>query len=196
MSVSARTPHTRTGARAHRPGAPAGARTPGPGDGRPAAGIGRITLARTGGGAGPDWGAYVLAYTSTLLPDGSRAALVAATTPDDPALDPAWGLRLAPTRWSDPGNARRPVWEYAAAAAPPKSATEPVGRWEQRLAVYLLTAALTPRLIPTRATVDLPTADWKATIDRTVHLDVPHAGHTRVSIGRLTACAPKENLAR
>ncbi|MDG9703842.1 hypothetical protein [Streptomyces sp. DH37] len=48
---------------------------------------------------------------------------------------PGLGLRLAPTRWSDPGSARRPVWEYVAAATPPKGATEPVGRWEQRLTV-------------------------------------------------------------
>jgi hypothetical protein len=155
-----------------------------------------VTLARTGGGAGPDWGAYVLAYTSTLQPDGTRAALVAAAVPDDPMLDPAWGLRLAPTCWSAPSSARRPVWEYAAAAAPPKGATESAGRWEQRLAVYLLTAALAPRLIPTRASVDLPTAAWEAAIDRTVHLDTPHAGHTRIQIGRLTACTPKENPTR
>ncbi|WP_031511545.1 hypothetical protein, partial [Streptomyces megasporus] len=163
------TSRARPTARAHRPRTT----TAGPRHGgRPAAGTGRVTLARTGGGAGEDWGAYVLAYTSTLLPDSTRAALVAATTPDDPALDPAWGLRLAPTRWSAAGSARRPVWEYAAAATPPKGATEPVARWEQRLAVYLLIAALAPRLIPTRASVDLPAATWQAAVDRTVHLDV------------------------
>ncbi|WP_037733421.1 hypothetical protein, partial [Streptomyces megasporus] len=64
------------------------------------------------------------------------------------------------------------MWEYAAAATPPKGTTEPVARWEQRLAVYLLAAALAPRLIPTRASVDLPAATWQAAVDRTVHLDV------------------------
>ncbi|MGK5450016.1 hypothetical protein [Streptomyces radiopugnans] len=63
-----------------------------------------------------------------------------------------------------------------------KSESEP--RYTQRLAVYLLATALAPRLIPTRASVDLPAA-WEAAIDRTVHLDAPHAGHTRISIGRL-----------
>ncbi|MFP8887814.1 hypothetical protein [Streptomyces mangrovi] len=169
--------------RAHRPHTPTGA---GPRHGgRPAEGTGRVTLARTGGGAGEGWGAYVLAYTSRLLPDGTRAALIAATTPGDPALDPAWGLRLAPTRWSNPGSARRPVWEYAAAATPPQAKSESADRYTQRLAVYLLAAALAPRLIPTRASIDLPAAAWEAAIDRTVHLDAPHAGHTRVSIGRL-----------
>ncbi|MGK5450514.1 hypothetical protein [Streptomyces radiopugnans] len=139
-----------------------------------------MTLARTGGGAGPDRGAYALAYTSRLLPDGTRAALIAATTPEDPALDPAWGLRLAPTRWSDPGSARRPVWEDAAAATPPQAKSESADRYAQRLA-----AALAPRLIPTRASVDLPAATWQAAIDRTVHLDAPHAGHTRIHLGRL-----------
>ncbi|MFP8945218.1 hypothetical protein ACLIYM_27795 [Streptomyces fenghuangensis] len=119
--MPARTRSQAGSARAHRPRTAAGPRH----GGRATAGTGRVTLARTGGGAGPDWGAYVLAYTSTLLPDGTRAALVAATVPDDPALDLAWGLRLAPTRWSTASSARRPVWEYAAAATHPKAPPKP-----------------------------------------------------------------------
>ncbi|NGN63139.1 hypothetical protein G5C51_04355, partial [Streptomyces sp. A7024] len=52
-------------------------------------GAGRVTLERIGGGAGPDWGAYALLYTTRPLPGGLEA-VIAAAPPEQ--LNPAWGL--------------------------------------------------------------------------------------------------------
>ncbi|MEU4496940.1 hypothetical protein AB0F96_26730 [Streptomyces sp. NPDC023998] len=62
---------------------PAGAK-----GGQPLAGTGRVTLSRTGGGAG--FGAYALLYTTRLVPGGGVEAVIAAARPED--TDPAWGL--------------------------------------------------------------------------------------------------------
>ena len=76
-------------------------------------GAGPVTLVRHGGGAGPDWGAYVLLVTTMRLPDGGTEAVIAATAPDQ--VHPGFGLHL-PRPYGPTGSARKPLWEYAAAA--------------------------------------------------------------------------------
>ncbi|MGW3563578.1 hypothetical protein ACWDSL_06695 [Streptomyces sp. NPDC000941] len=160
----------------------------------PLTGSGRVTLARTGGGATLGWGAYILLYTTQPLPGGGRAAIIATTAPDHPDLNPEWGLHQPATRYSEPGTATRPLWEYAAAATPPQG-NESADRYDCRLALYLLTTALEPRLILRPAAVDLPAAAWAIGPYRTIHLPPSdaHAGHTAVRIGRLLTLTPKES---
>ncbi|MEU4901893.1 hypothetical protein AB0B12_37990 [Streptomyces sp. NPDC044780] len=157
-------------------------------------GTGRVTIARTSGGAGPDWGAYILLYTTQLEPDGGRAAVIATTAPDHPDLNPDWQLHRPATRYADPGTATRPLWDYAAAATPPQG-REPAARYELSLALYLLDTALSPRLVPHPAAVDLPTARWEIVPYRTIPLPpgAAHAGHTAVRIGRLATLNPKDS---
>lgn len=154
------------------------------------AGTGRVTLARTGGGAGPDWGAYILLYTTQPQPDGGRAAIIA---PDHPDLNPAWGLHQPANLHADPGTATRPLWDYAAAANTPQG-REPSPRYELRLALYLLDSALGPRLVPHPTAIDLPEAGWEIVPYRPIPLPpgAAHAGHTAVRIGRLVTLTPKE----
>lgn len=160
----------------------------------PLTGSGRVTLARTGGGAAPGWGAYILLYTTQPMPGGGRAAIIATTAPDHPDLNPAWGLHRPATRHSEPGTATRPLWEYAAAATPPQGRSESAAGYDCRLALYLLTTPLAPRLIPRPAAVDLPAAAWAVDLYRTIHLPpgALHAGHTAVCIGRLLTLTSKE----
>ncbi|MEV6133184.1 hypothetical protein AB0M05_41400 [Streptomyces violaceusniger] len=159
----------------------------------PILGTGRVTLARTGGGAGPGWGAYILLYTSQPQPDGGRAAIIATTAPDHPDLNPAWGLHRPATRYADPDTATRPLWDYAAAANTPQG-REAADRYELRLALYLLGTALAPRLVPRPTAVDLPAAAWEIAPYRTIHLPPgANAGHTAVRIGRLVTLTPKES---
>lgn len=161
----------------------------------PLVGTGRATITRTGGGAGSGWGAYILLYTTQPLPGGGLAAIIATTAPDHPDLDPAWGLHRPATRYADPGTATRPLWDYAAAATPPQGRSEPTARYELSLALYLLSTALSPRLVPHPATVDLPAAAWEIVPYRSIHLPpgTAHAGHTAVRIGRLVTLTPKES---
>ncbi|MFF4344283.1 hypothetical protein ACFY00_30690 [Kitasatospora sp. NPDC001540] len=82
-----------------------------------AAGAGRVTLLRTGGAAGPDWGVYALLYATRHI-GGRTEAVIGYCAPDADFLDPAWAL-YQQQPYGPAGTARRPLLDYAAAANPP-----------------------------------------------------------------------------
>jgi hypothetical protein len=161
--------------------------------GNGSAGAGQVTLVRHGGGAGPDWGAYVLLLTTVRLPDGGTEAVIGAAPPDQ--VDAGFGLHL-PTRYGPTGSASRPLWEYAAAAngIPVPTAT---GKGAQALAEYLVRIATSARISGGPRTVDLPCATWQIRTEQ--HLQLPPVpgrshgwgGFTTLRIGRLLTITPK-----
>jgi hypothetical protein len=159
-------------------------------DGR-LSGTGRVTLARTGGGAGPDWGAYAPLYTTRLL-DGRLEAIVAAAPPQD--TDPAWGLHH-PRPYGPTGSATRSLWAYATAANTAQAKSENPAAYEQRLATYLLRTAFSARMTPPPHVVDLAVAQWEIRTERVVTLakaGTPgYAGHFFVRIGRILSVLDK-----
>ena len=153
-------------------------------------GAGQVHLVRTGGGAGPHWGAYAVLYTVRSLADGTRECVIAAAPPDQ--TDPALGLQTARPH-GPTGCARKPMWEYAAASLPPKAKSESVLEYEQRLALFLLTGAHSARLTgPGQLT------RWEMATEHLVPLHpLPgstrgYAGYNAVRIGRLITVLPKE----
>lgn len=153
-------------------------------------GQGQVHLTRTGGGAGPLWGAYAVLYTVRSLADGTRECVIAAAPPDQ--TDPALGLQAA-RPYGPTGCARKPMREYAAASLPAKPKSESVLEYEQRLALFLLTGAHSAQLTgPGRL------ARWEmATEHLTVLPLLPghswgYAGYHAVRIGRLITVLPKE----
>ncbi|MEE1783076.1 hypothetical protein PUR71_09120 [Streptomyces sp. SP17BM10] len=166
-----------------------------PGD---TAGAGRVTLLRTGGGAGPDWGAYALLYTTRPADGGLTEAVIGYCAPDADLLDPAWGLHEQ-RPYGPAGTARRPLGEYAAAANPPRGRGESPGAYGQRIALFLLRIASASRLVPSPRIADLPWASWALATEQHVVLapDPDHpgrgwAGHHQVRIGRLLTLQPKQ----
>ncbi|MGW4806423.1 hypothetical protein [Kitasatospora sp. NPDC004272] len=166
-----------------------------PGD---TAGAGRVTLLRTGGGAGPGWGAYALLYATRPADGGLTEAVIGYCAPDADLLHPAWGLHEQRPH-GPAGTARRPLGEYAAAANPPRGRGEPPGAYAQRLALFLLRIAAASRLVPSPRITDLPWASWTLATDQHVHLtpDPDHpgrgwAGHHQVRVGRLLTLQPKQ----
>ncbi|MFD7709495.1 hypothetical protein [Streptomyces sp. NPDC059786] len=143
----------------------------------PIAGTGRVTLSRTGGGAG--FGAYALLYTTRPV-DGGIEAIVAATRPED--TDPAWRL-AEPRRYGPRDGETRSLMAWASALYEPRN--ESAAAHTERLAKALLTTALSTRLVPPPGAVDLPRAAWKVRSHYLVPLE--HAGHTAVRIGHLIA---------
>jgi hypothetical protein len=146
------------------------------------AGEGRVHLVRTGGGAGPNWGAYVVLYAMRISTDAIRECLIAATSPD--RTDPA--LRLQTEHPYGPvGNARKPLWDYAAACLPAR-ANGSGTQYEQALAKHLPEGAhsawLTGRGRPAR---------WEMTTEHLVSLPLVagsthgYAGYHTVRVGRL-----------
>ncbi|MEU3464785.1 hypothetical protein ABZ721_33155 [Streptomyces sp. NPDC006733] len=166
--------------------------------GRMLAGHGRVTVARHGGGAGPDWGAYVLMVTIRRLNAQHTEAVIAATAPED--VDPAWGLHR-PLSHGPTGSSRRPLLEYAAASLPPtpRGRTHHAGAHQQRLQ-FLLRAGLALRLSAASqpGTIDLPWALWEIRVEHTGPLltltgsTVGYGGHSTITIGRLITLTPKE----
>ncbi|WP_042404736.1 hypothetical protein [Streptacidiphilus carbonis] len=159
------------------------------------AGAGPVTLVRHGGGAGPDWGAYILLVTVVPLADGSTEAVIAAAPPDQ--VDPAFGLHVA-RPYGPTGNARRPLWEYAAAATGTAGAKE-TGASAQALAQYLLRIATSARISASPATVALPWAAWQIRTEQHLQLtpipgrspDHGWGGFASVRVGRLITVTPK-----
>jgi hypothetical protein len=159
------------------------------------AGAGQVTLVRHGGGgAGPDWGTYVLLLATVPLPDSGTEAVIGAAPPDQ--VDPAYGLHL-PTRYGSTGSATKPLWDYAAAAnaaAPVPTAT---GKGAQPLAEYLLRIATSARISGGPRTVDLAWATWQIRTEQHLQLvPVPGRSHgwggfTSLRIGRLLTVTPK-----
>jgi hypothetical protein len=157
------------------------------------AGAGQVTLVRHGGGAGPDWGAYVLLLTTVPLPGGGTEAVIAAAPPDQ--VDPAYGLHL-PRPYGPTGSARWPLWEYAAAATGTAGAKD-TGAQAQALAVYLLRIATSARISGAPATVALPWALWEIRTEQHLQLAPVQGrshgwgGFASVRIGRLLTVTPK-----
>ncbi|GAA2350508.1 hypothetical protein [Streptomyces violaceusniger] len=160
----------------------------------PLTGTGRVTLTRTGGAA-PDWGAYVLLYTTRLV-DRQLEAVIAAARPAD--TDPGWGLHL-PRPFGPQHDETRPLRSWAAAVAPPQTKSETAASYNERLAIYLLNTGYSARLIPSPASVDLPLAQWEVEVEGTVALtplkerDHGFAAHSTVRIGRLISITAKES---
>jgi len=158
------------------------------------AGAGQVTLVRHGGGAGPDWGAYVLLVTTVRLPGGGTEAVIAATAPDQ--VHPGFGLHL-PRPYGPTGNARKPLWEYAAAATGAASRTEN-GPGAQALAEYLLRIATSARISGGPTTLALAWARWEIRTEQHLQLaPVPGRAHgwggfATVRIGRLLTVQPKD----
>ncbi|MEY9961349.1 hypothetical protein [Streptacidiphilus sp. MAP5-52] len=161
------------------------------------AGAGPVTLARHGGGAGPDWGAYVLLVTVVQLSGGGTEAVIAAAPPDQ--VDPAFGLHL-PRPYGPTGCARRPLWEYAAAATGTAGAKE-TGATAQALAEYLLRIATSARISGGPATLALPWAAWQIRTEQHLQLSPIQGrshgwgGFASVRIGRLITVTPKRPAA-
>ncbi|MFB7672216.1 hypothetical protein ACFC26_12450 [Kitasatospora purpeofusca] len=159
-------------------------------------GAGRVTLSRTGGGAGPDWGAYALFFTTRPAGEGTEA-VIGYCAPDDPLLDPAWGLHQEQP-YGPAGIARRPLGDYAAAANAARGRSESPSAYDQRLALYLLRIAAATRLVHFPRIADLPWADCTLTTEQHVRLvlDPDHptrgwAGCHQVRVGRLLILQPK-----
>ncbi|MFE2693634.1 hypothetical protein [Streptomyces mirabilis] len=147
------------------------------------AGTGRVTLSRTGGGAG--FGAYALLYTTRTLPGGGVEAVIAATRPED--TDPAWHL-ADPQPHGPQTSETRPLLKWAAALNERKK-NEPAAGYRERLAIALVTTAWTTRIVPPPDAVDLPLAAWEM---ETEHLiSVSYASHTAVRIGHLVTLTAK-----
>ncbi|MFI9365975.1 hypothetical protein ACIG5E_33730 [Kitasatospora sp. NPDC053057] len=162
-----------------------------------AAGAGRVTLSRVGGGAGPDWGAYALLYTTRPV-GGRTEAVIGYCAPDDPLLDRAWGLHQQ-RPYGPAGTARRPLGDFAAASNPARGRSESPAAYGQRMALFLLRIATATRLVHSPRITDLPWADWSLATEQHVHLapDPDHpgrgwAGHDQVRIGRLLTLQPKQ----
>ncbi|MGE7436997.1 hypothetical protein [Kitasatospora sp. NPDC001175] len=160
-------------------------------------GAGRVTLSHAGGGAGPDWGAYALLYTTRPV-DGRTEAVIGYCAPDDPLLDPAWGLHQQ-RPYGPAGIARRPLGDYAAASNPARGRSESPGAYGQRMALFLLRVATATRLVYSPRITDLPWAAWTLATEQHVLLapDPDHpgrgwAGHHQVRVGRLLALEPKQ----
>ena len=152
-------------------------------------GTGPVHLVRTGGGAGPLWGAYAVLYTVRDT-SGGRECVIAAAPPDH--TDPALGLpRERP--YGPTGNARKPLWDYAAACLPAKARTDSAAQYEQRLARFLMEGAHSAAL-----TGHGQLADWEMATEQLVALaPLPggtrgYAGYTAVRIGRLLTVLPKQ----
>ncbi|WP_329583657.1 hypothetical protein [Streptomyces sp. NBC_01361] len=155
--------------------------------GRPLTGTGRVTLLRTGGGAG--FGAYALLYTTHPIPGGGVEAIVAATRPED--TNPAWGLHH-PQRYGPQTSETRPLMRWAAALEADQRKSESQATYQQRLAGALVRIGRNARIIAPPALVDLPLATWEMTTDQLVHFPDRHLGHTTARIGRLSTLAAKE----
>jgi len=157
-------------------------------------GAGPVTLVRHGGGAGPDWGAYVLLVTTVRLPVGGTEAVIAAAPPEQ--LDPGFGLHL-PRPYGPTGSARKPLWEYAAAATATTSSKASVAQ-AQALAEYLLRIATSARISGGPTTVALPWALWEIRTEQHLQLAlVPGrvhgwGGFASVRIGRLLTVQLKD----
>jgi hypothetical protein len=145
-------------------------------------GTGRVTLTRTGGGAG--FRAYALMYTTRPV-DGGVEAIVAATRPED--TDPAWEL-AEPHRYGPQGSETRPLMAWAAALNEAK-ANDRGDAYTLRLAQALVTTAWSTRIVPPPGAVDLPLATWE--IETQYLVPLRHAGHTAVRIGRLITVTAK-----
>jgi hypothetical protein len=157
------------------------------------AGTGRVTLLRTGGGAG--FGAYALLYTTRSVPGGGVEAIIAATCPED--MDPRWGLNR-PQRYGPLASEERSLMRWAAALDYEKRKSETQAAYDYRLAERLVRTAHTGRIIPPPGSVDLPLANWEITTEHVISLvtkqsSAGYAGHTIARIGRLVAVAPKED---
>jgi len=153
-------------------------------------GEGQVHLVRTGGGAGPHWGAYAVLYTLRPLADRTRECVIAAAPPDQ--TDPALGLQTARPH-GPTGCARKSMWEYAAASVPPKPKSESALEYEQRLALFLLTGAHSAQL-----TGPGQPARWEMTTEHLVPLCLlpgstrGYAGYNAVRVGRLLTVRLKE----
>ncbi|MFD0260140.1 hypothetical protein ACFVH7_17905 [Kitasatospora indigofera] len=119
-------------------------------------GTGRVTLSRASGGAGPDWGAYALLFTTRRVGEGIEA-VIGYCAPDDPLLDPAWELHQEQP-YGPAGGARRPLGASAAANAA-RGRSESASAYSQRIALYLLRIATATRLAYSPRITDLRWAD-------------------------------------
>lgn len=152
-------------------------------------GEGQVHLVRTGGGAGPDWGAYAVLYAVRVGDGGTRECVIAAAPPD--RTDPALGLQEA-RPYAPAGNARRPLRGYASACLPAKTGNETAQQYEQRLALHLLTGAHSAQL-----TGPGQPARWEMATEHLVTLPLlpghtwGYAGYHAVRIGRLVTVTPK-----
>lgn len=155
--------------------------------GQPLTGTGRVTLLRTGGGAG--FGAYALLYTTRPVPGGGAEAIVAAARPED--TDPVWEL-YRPQRYGPQASEKRPLMCWAAALETDRRKSESQAAYDQRLAQTLIRIGHNARSIPPPGLVDLPLATWDITTEYLIHLTARHLGHTIARIGRLVAVAAKE----
>ncbi|MGK4586204.1 hypothetical protein [Kitasatospora sp. HPMI-4] len=163
-------------------------------------GAGQVTLSRTGGGAGPDWGAYALLYTSRPLPGGGSEAVIGYCPPDADLLDPAWDLHQQ-RPYGPAGTATRPLGDYASASTPARTKSESPASYSQRMALFLLRIATATRVNASSPhVIDLPWAAWTLATEQHVVLavdpDHPHRGwacHHQVRVGRLIALQPKQS---
>lgn len=159
--------------------------------GQPLTGTGRVTLSRTGGGAG--FGAYALLYTTRLVSGGGVEAIIAAARPED--TDPAWGLQH-PRPYGPQASEKRPLMRWAAALDEQLKA-DSAADYRVRLAVDLVRIGHNTRTNPSPYAVDLPLAAWEMTTEHHIELvsrkwPTGYAGHTAARIGRLVAVAAKE----
>jgi hypothetical protein len=158
------------------------------------AGAGQVTLVRHGGGAGPDWGAYALLVTTVQLADGGTEAVIAAAPPEQ--VDPVYGLHL-PRPYGPTGSARRPLWEYAAAATGTAGAKD-TGAQAQALALYLLRISTSARISGAPTTVALPWALWQIRTEQHLQLAPVQGrshgwgGFASLRVGRLLTVTPKD----
>ena len=163
---------------------------PEPGTTGPLCGTDPVHLVRTGGGAGPHWGAYAVLYTARRLADGTRECVIAAAPPD--RTDPALGLQQ-PRPYGPTGCARKPLLDYAAACLPPKTPSKSAVQYEQGLAQFLLEGAHSAQM-----TGPGLLAYWEMATEHLITLPLlpgsvrGYAGYNTVRIGRLLAVLPKE----
>ncbi|MGI5401367.1 hypothetical protein ACQEVG_18350 [Streptomyces sp. CA-135486] len=153
-------------------------------------GAGRVTLSRTGGGAG--FGTYALLYTTRLVPGGGVEAIIAASRPED--TDPAWALQH-PRPYGPQASEKRPLMRWAAALDEQLKA-DSAADYRVRLAVDLVRIGHNTRTNPPPGSVDLPLATWEMTTEphraRQQEVTAGYAGHTAARMGRLVAAAKGE----
>lgn len=136
----------------------------------------------------------MLLVTTVRLPGGGVEAVIASAPPEE--VDPGFGLHL-PRPYGPTGSARKPLWEYAAAATGTAGRAEN-GPGAQALAEYLLRIATSARISGGPNTIALPWARWEIRTEQHLQLaPVPGRAHgwggfATARIGRLLTVQPKD----